>query len=187
MTPRLILRDFLPDDAERLAEYFSEREAQAHILRGQRHPGRTLSYVRMMARYAQEVPLASRSRLAWAIALRDTHELVGMCSLSNAHAGSSRACIGWHLSHKFSGFGYATEAAREVMRFAFEERRVARLYADCYEANAANRRVFAKLGLQPSPCLALLKWFLAVRYMEPKPIVRYRIENQYLGSAAVAA
>jgi len=186
-TPRLLLRDFHEDDAGKIAEYFGEREAQRHILRRQRKPRQMSFYVECAARYARDVPLSSRHYLDLAIALRDTRELVGMCSLTDVQPGSPCARIGWHLSTRFSGFGYATEAGRELVKFAFEERRVARVYADCYESNAANLRVFVKLGMRPLPWLSLLKWLFALRYLEPKPIVRYSIENQFLRSSVLAA
>jgi [ribosomal protein S5]-alanine N-acetyltransferase len=179
-TSRLLVRDFRADDEAKVVEYFSEREARAHILKGQRSPERMSTYVKLSANHAGDVPFSSRPHLGLAIVLRDTRELIGICSLSDATEGSARARIGWHLSTRFSGFGYATEVARELIRFAFEERKVARVFADCYESNAASVRVFVKLGMQPSPALPLLKWFLALKYMESKPIVRYSVKNPFL-------
>lgn len=176
-TARLTLRDFHADDATTLSEYFSEREAQPNILRAQRRPGLILDYVQSMASYASSVPLSSREQLGLAITLTDTGDLIGMCSLSQARSRGSVARMGWHLSQKFSGRGYATEAASALIGFAFDERGFERVYADCYETNAANRRVFSKLGMQPSPWLPVLKWCLAARYRELRPIVRYSIGN----------
>lgn len=177
-TSRLLFRDFRDDDSARIIEYFGERGAQAHVLRRQRRREQWDSYVPSAARYASRVPFASRPYLALAVVLRDTNELIGMCSLSNAQPKSSGARIGWHFSSRFAGLGYATEASREMIRCAFQERQVARVYADCFESNAANLRVFWKLGMRPSPCLPLLKWLLAIKYLERKPIVRYTIENE---------
>jgi [ribosomal protein S5]-alanine N-acetyltransferase len=185
-TTRLVLRDFEEHDAERITEYFGENDAQVHVLRGQRRPEGWASYVARATQYAGRVPFASRPYLGLAVVLRDTRELIGMCTLWDAQPNSVRARIGWHFSNRFSGLGYATEASREVIRYAFEKRKVARVYADCFESNAANVRVFAKLGMRPWPCLALVKWLLAVKYLERKPIVRYTIENQLLGESTVA-
>lgn len=176
-TPRLVLRDFCEHDTDKIVEYFGEPEAQPQVLRAQRRREQWQSFVPLATEYAGRVPFASRSYVALAVVLRDSQELIGMCSLWGARPSSARARIGWHLSKKFSGRGYATEAGREIIRFAFEERRVVRVYADCFEANAANVRVFAKLGMQPWPCLPLLKWLLALEYLERKPIVRYTIRN----------
>lgn len=131
------------------------------------------AYVQLSAKYAAEVPSSARAYLSLAVQLRDREELIGVCSLSNAVEGSRRARIGWHIGGRHSGRGYATEVGRELIRFAFEERNVERVYADCYESNAANVRVLVKLGMRPSPALPMLKWLLAAAYLEPKPIVRY--------------
>jgi len=179
-TSRLLLRDFREQDSERIIEYFGESEAQSNVLRNQRRPEQWASYVTRAMQYASRIPFGSRPYLALAVVLRDTQELIGMYSLWDAQPKSDRARVGWHYSRRFSGVGYATEASREMIRFAFAERRVAQVYADCFESNAANVRVFAKLGMRPSPCLPLLKWLLAIKYLERKPIVRYTIENQLL-------
>lgn len=177
-TARLVLRDFREDDADKIVEYFSEREAQPHILTPQRNGNGMAAFVKIFAEQARAHPGSARSHFAWAIALRSTSEVIGTCNLYYATADSHYASVGWHLSGKFSGRGYATETGRELVRFAFEERRVARVIADCFECNSANRRVLLKLGMRPSWALALQKWWLAFAYGESKPIVRHVITRQ---------
>jgi RimJ/RimL family protein N-acetyltransferase len=186
-TARLVLRDFREDDAEKIVEYFSEREARSHILTRQRNGNGMAAFVKVFAEQARRSPGSARSHFAWAIALRDTLEVIGTCNLYHATTDSYWTTVGWHLSGKFSGRGYATEVGRELVRFAFEERRVARVFADCFESNSANRRVFSKLGMRPLPALALLKWWLAFTYGESKPIVRYLITKQSFGRNALVA
>ena len=154
-TARLILRDFHADDAEKIVEYFSEREAQPYVLTPQRSGNGMAALVKGFAEHARVSPWSARSHFGWAITLRDTSEVIGTCTLNHATADSYWASVGWHLSGRFSGKGYATEAGREVVRFAFEERRVARVLADCFESNSANRRVFSKLGMRPVRALAI--------------------------------
>lgn len=186
-TPRLVIRDFQDGDAERVVAYFSEREAQPYILTQQRDGNGLAAFVKLFAEQARKIPWSDRAHFAWAVALRDTLEVIGTCNLYCATAGSYRTTIGWHLSAKFSGRGYATEAAREVVRFAFEERRVARIIADCFESNSANLRVFSKLGMRPLPALAFRKWWWALTYGESEPIVRYVVTKQSYEETAVVA
>jgi [ribosomal protein S5]-alanine N-acetyltransferase len=186
-TTRLVLRDLREDDAEKIVEYFSEPEAQPYILTPQRSGNGMAAFVKSFAEQARESPWSARSNFAWAIVLRDTYELIGTCNLYDATTDSYWASVGWHLSGKFAGRGYATEAGREVVRFAFEERGVARVLADCFESNFANRRVFSKLGMRPSPGLALKKWWLALTYGEPKPVVRYVITKKLFARTALVA
>ena len=185
-TPRLLLRDFREEDAAQIAEYFSEPQARPHVLRSQRGFEQMSRWVEDAARYARAVPLPSRTDLLLAVALRDTRELIGMCTLSHVAAESRCAYIGWHLSNRFAGFGYATEVGRELIRFAFEERKVAQVSADFFESNAANLRVVVKLGMRPSRWVFLLKWWYALDYLELKPIVRYSIAADAYRAATAA-
>jgi [ribosomal protein S5]-alanine N-acetyltransferase len=186
-TSRLILRDFCDQDSKRIVEYFSEREALPYILRRQRRSENWSSYVASAMQYAREFPIAERVYIGFAVALRATNELIGMCSLSNAQCGSKVACIGWHYSRRYSGCGFATEAGNELIRYAFEERRIASVYSDCFESNVANVRVFLKLGMQPSQPIWISKWLLALKYREFRPIVRFVIDNPRIGAGTRAA
>jgi RimJ/RimL family protein N-acetyltransferase len=55
--------------------------------------------------------------------------------------------IGWRLGKPFWGRGFATEAAREVLEFAFAEVGLARLVSICRPENVASARVMVKLGM----------------------------------------
>ncbi|MDX1649833.1 MAG: GNAT family N-acetyltransferase [Myxococcota bacterium] len=59
--------------------------------------------------------------------------------------------IGWRLAAELQGRGYATEAAREVLRFAFEEAGLSDVVSFTAAANAPSRRVMEKLGMRRDP------------------------------------
>jgi RimJ/RimL family protein N-acetyltransferase len=54
--------------------------------------------------------------------------------------------IGWRLRREFWGHGYATEGARAVLRWAFQDRNLDRLISIRHVDNIASGRVMAKLG-----------------------------------------
>lgn len=56
--------------------------------------------------------------------------------------------LGYRLLPRFWGKGYATESAREALRFGFEERELTEIVGTVNELNAASRRVLEKCGLQ---------------------------------------
>ncbi len=64
--------------------------------------------------------------------------------------------IGWRLARHAWGSGYATEAAQEAMRFAFQDLALAELVSYTHVDNERSRRVMEKLGMarrDPSaPC-----------------------------------
>lgn len=55
--------------------------------------------------------------------------------------------IGWRFLREHWGHGYATEAARATMRFAFEDRGLDRLVSIRHVENLASQRVMEKLGM----------------------------------------
>jgi len=55
--------------------------------------------------------------------------------------------MGYFLSPEHQGQGYATEAAAEVIRFAFEEGGVFRITAGCLKENISSEKVMIKCGL----------------------------------------
>jgi RimJ/RimL family protein N-acetyltransferase len=59
--------------------------------------------------------------------------------------------IGWRLAAEYWGAGLATEGAREIVRYAFEELRLPELVSMTAIGNERSRRVMAKLGMTHDP------------------------------------
>lgn len=57
--------------------------------------------------------------------------------------------VGWHLHPDHWGHGYATEAAKAVLRHAFADLGLARVNAVAYPENSASFNVMRRLGLTP--------------------------------------
>lgn len=55
--------------------------------------------------------------------------------------------IGWRLGRSFWGKGIATEAAREALRFGFEDCGLAEILSICQVGNDASERIMQKLGM----------------------------------------
>jgi len=74
-------------------------------------------------------------------------EAVGTVGLRRRHDPSFGTwSLGYMLAPEFWGNGYATDAVRETTAYAFEERRVGKLFATVYETNPASARVLEKAG-----------------------------------------
>lgn len=59
--------------------------------------------------------------------------------------------VGWRLAHEAWGFGYATEAAKEVLRFGFEELGLSEIVSFTVPENLRSRRVMERLGMTRDP------------------------------------
>jgi ribosomal-protein-alanine N-acetyltransferase len=56
--------------------------------------------------------------------------------------------IGWRLAFEHWGKGYASEAARAVLEFAFEHARLAEVVSFTATMNSRSRRVMEKIGMR---------------------------------------
>lgn len=63
-------------------------------------------------------------------------------------AAGTVAEIGYVLDPAHAGHGYATEAARELLRICFEELGVRRVIAQLFAENLASRRLLERLGMR---------------------------------------
>ena len=59
--------------------------------------------------------------------------------------------IGWRLAAEYWGAGLATEGAREIVRYAFEELKLPELVSLTAIGNERSRRVMAKQGMTHDP------------------------------------
>lgn len=73
--------------------------------------------------------------------------LVGMIGLGMKKE-HSRAEMGYWIGVDFWGKGYATEVAKEIIRFGFEDLNLNKIYACYFSFNPASGRVQEKAGMQ---------------------------------------
>jgi len=59
--------------------------------------------------------------------------------------------IGWRLTRSAWGNGYATEAARAVLAFAFDELRLDEVISFTSTTNVASQRVMERIGMTHDP------------------------------------
>lgn len=86
----------------------------------------------------------------FAVELKESQEFIGFVGLSNppfeAHF-TPAVEIGWRISSPHFGKGYATEAARKVLEFAFDELKLEEVLSWTVPSNKASRRVMEKIGM----------------------------------------
>lgn len=84
----------------------------------------------------------------WMIEIRTSGEVIGDIFLSKDAELQGTTEIGYVIHPDYAGYGYATEAAREVLRIGFEEWGVHRIYARVDEDNTGSVRVCQHLGMR---------------------------------------
>lgn len=80
----------------------------------------------------------------WPIFELKSKELIGCCGLRPYNGNSYE--IGFHLRQKFWGQGYATEAARAALSYAFNVLSATEIFAGHHPNNSASSAVLKKLG-----------------------------------------
>ena len=84
----------------------------------------------------------------WPIFLLSTGEHIGCCGLRPYDLTKHIYEIGFHIRSQQWGRGFASEAARRVMAFAFEDLNAKGLFAGHNPRNKASRKLLGKLGFR---------------------------------------
>lgn len=143
-TPRLILREFVIDDWPAVLAY----QRDPRYLRYYEWTGRTEEEVRrFVGMFIDQQGQRPRTRFQLAVTLKSDGRLIGNAGIRLSSVESRAAEIGYELTPDEWGRGYATEAAREIVRFGFEELGVRRITAWTVADNVASSRVLQKLGM----------------------------------------
>ena len=151
-TSRLRLRPYADADVAELVPLIGTREVAATTLRIP-HP-----YTEQDAR--SFVASALDADKIWlAITLRADGRQIGGIGL-RIERQHERAELGYWLGLPYWGKGFATEAAREMVRYGFDELRLHRIFASHFRQNPASGRILLKLGMRHEGCLRehICKW-----------------------------
>ncbi|MEZ5407770.1 MAG: GNAT family N-acetyltransferase [Acidimicrobiales bacterium] len=147
-TARLSLRPVGPDDLDGLCRLNADPEVMRFIL-----DGSTLDREQTAARLvAMREHWQEHGYGIFGLWWRSTDEFVGWAGVATPTflpEVMPAVEIGWRLLQQWWGRGVATEAARDVLGFAFDDIGLDRLVSIRHVDNDASGRVMAKLGFQP--------------------------------------
>jgi RimJ/RimL family protein N-acetyltransferase len=151
-TPRLQLRTLSEADIPELVPLIGAREVAANTVRIP-HP-----YEEKHAR-AFLASVAKENELRLGIRLRSDGRLLGGIGL-HPEAQQSHAELGYWIGVPYWGNGYATEAAKAVVRYGFEQLKLNRIFAHHFKHNPASGKVLRKIGMKYEGCMRqhVLKW-----------------------------
>jgi len=173
-TERLIVRNWQPEDIEP----FAAMNADPRVME---------FFPATMSRAETETMMAvlneRRKKLGfcfWAVELKESGEFIGFTGLSVPRFETHfTPCveIGWRLAHALWGHGYATEAAKSTLRYAFETLSLKEIVSFTAVGNLRSRKVMEKIGMQRNP----REDFDHPKLPQGHPLQRhvlYRIANQ---------
>ena len=141
-TPRLVLREFVPADADALARVISDPQTMRYYPAPYDRVGVEDWIARNLRRYQRD------GHGLWAIDLKSAGEMIGDCGITLQEVDDERLPeIGDHLRLDFWGHGYAIEAARACRDYGFAQLNIDLLISLIRPDNVPSRRVAERNGM----------------------------------------
>lgn len=140
-TERLILREFLEKDLERMFIMRSNKRVMDMI----DQPPHDLEKVKELLKSNQEGN-KSGEMLTWIMADKSTDDMIGFMGFWRINWDHYRAEIGYAILEDYFGQGYTSEAMPAVLDYVFNNTEIHSINADINPKNGASRRVLQKNG-----------------------------------------
>jgi RimJ/RimL family protein N-acetyltransferase len=143
-TLRLEMREFVPGDLPDLLRLDTDPRVMRYIASGR--PARPDAVAAALARIIR-YPALYPDLGIWRTSRRDNGAFIGWFSLK--YAGKAPEVeIGYRLLPDAWGYGFATEGARALASYGFEDVDLERIIGVTHRDNAASQRVLTKVGMQ---------------------------------------
>jgi ribosomal-protein-alanine N-acetyltransferase len=143
-TPRLVLRRLLPEDLAGLFALYRDPEIRRYFPEGTLSYGETKEELEWFLDGHPERPELG----LWATIYKETGALIGRCGLLpcviDGHAEVEVACL---LDKAYWGRGLASEAARGIVRYAFDQLNLSRLICMIDPENQASINLAIRMGM----------------------------------------
>lgn len=145
-TDRLLLRPFTRGDVDAVYSYRSREDVARFLF------DPPLSRDECATAIQQRISHVSLSgdedRIILAVVLQSTDTVIGEVSLILRSAEARQGELGWILHPDHQGHGFAFEAAQELLRLAFYDADLHRIYARCDARNEGSWRLMERLGMR---------------------------------------
>jgi RimJ/RimL family protein N-acetyltransferase len=145
-TARMTLRPYEPGDFAALHDMFGREDVCRYL------PWEPMDVDQARAKLEMRVTQtrieADGDPLVLAAVHGESGRTIGELMLRLTSTRSRQGEIGWSFHPDAQGRGLATEGAREMLRFGFEEVGLHRIVAGCDPRNAASLRVMERLGMR---------------------------------------
>lgn len=143
-TPRLVLR--APSELDIPAWFARATDVESASLAGDPVPDDISAGEQWFARSRQR--FADGTAIQWSIDQAGVSGAIGTITLSFGATEAKAAALGFVLARAHWGHGLGSEAAREVLRYAFGTLALEQVTAEAAARNFASLRILAKLGFQ---------------------------------------
>lgn len=144
-TERLILRGYRPEDRDDIHAYAADPEVTRLVPWGPNQPEATQTF---LAEMIEEQACWPPPECTLGLELKAGGHLIGGIGIRIHDPWNRTADFGYVLHRDYWGRGYMTEAARALLKVAFEVLGLHRVWATCDVRNTGSWRVMEKLGMR---------------------------------------
>jgi RimJ/RimL family protein N-acetyltransferase len=145
-TERLILRPFVQSDFDVVFDMQSRPEVVQYLMWDVMDREAVQTFLERRLR--QTAIEADDAAIVLAATIPPSDRVIGEFMLRLTSSRHRQGEIGWSLHPDAQGHGYATEAARELLRLGFEELGLHRIAADADPRNTGSVRIMERLGMR---------------------------------------
>jgi ribosomal-protein-alanine N-acetyltransferase len=141
-TPRFVIRDFKPEDEAVYLSLFDDEDVTLHL------PKRSRFENEQMFRDALKDYAEGKVLGRWGLFNNGNNEFIGLCLLREYNNEAGRVELGYVLSQKFWGKGFAGEMAQIMIAYALMHTNAREIVAVTTLQNIASQKVLEKAGLK---------------------------------------
>ncbi|QYJ92595.1 GNAT family N-acetyltransferase [Shewanella spartinae] len=152
-TPRLIMRQFVLQDAEAVYRFSSHPEVVRYT--GDEDAVKSLDDARHVIEKYWLAGYRDPGYARYALIHKQSNELIGFCGVKHEpllNRGQGGVDIGYRMLPEYWGKGLATEGVIACLHYARETLGIACVYAEVVVENVASSRVLEKAGMERIDC-----------------------------------
>jgi len=145
ITPRLILRDIKPSDAQSIRKNINNLNVSKYLL-AVAHPYTKEDAEWWVNHCAEQQKQNPRTSYELGIAIKPNNEIVGGVGLSFINRKQKKAEIGYWIAEPYWRKGYVSEAVKELINFGFNKLNIEKIIIPVFVENKGSNALIKKVG-----------------------------------------
>lgn len=136
-TERLLIRPTYITDVDKIHEMLSDEDTMKYFVEGVYSKEKVYEFINRNHKETHH----------FTIVLKSSNRVVGKISYNPWFEKQTKE-IGWIIFKTAEGYGYGTEAAKAIVKYAFETEKIHRLISTCHPENIGSINVCKKIGMK---------------------------------------
>src|SRR5580658_1896565 len=141
-TPRLIIREFLPEEENIYLSHFNDEMVTQYIPKRSRD-----ERINIFRTALEQYPVNKKSGL-WGMFNKADGAFIGSCLLRPFNNEPGILELGYSMQQKYWGLGIGTEMAKAMVTYGFSDKDTLEIVAVTILENIGSQRVLEKAGLK---------------------------------------